>query len=360
MCCLWHVVKEMTKIRVSLVGGSGYVGGELLRLLLFHPEVEIVQVTSERNAGRLVSRVHPNLRKITTLKFSSLEQLTACDLLFLCLPHGQSMHKMAYFQTLAPRIIDLSADFRLRKAEAYERYYEGAHVNAGLLGEFVYGIPELHRETMREARYISSAGCNATAVILALYPLFKAGVVEPLATVTEVKAGTSQGGAEVNPGSHHPERSGSIRIYKPCGHRHIAEMEQELSFGQDFRIHFTATSVDMVRGIHCVNHVFLKEDLEEKEIWKIYRDSYSQEPFIRIVNEREGIYRLPEPKILVGTNYCDIGFVKDEDRASRRLLVVSAIDNLMKGAAGQAVQAFNLMYGLVETTALTFPGLHPI
>lgn len=359
-------MRSMAKIRVSIVGGSGYTGGELLRLLLFHPDAEIFQVTSERNAGRLVSRVHPNLRQITKLKFCSIEQLESCDLLFLCLPHGQSMNKIDSFKALAPRLIDLSGDFRLRNADDYMRWYKHEHANPGLLGDFVYGIPELHRDAIGKASYVSSAGCNATSVILALYPLYKAGVVEPgnssartPGTVTEVKAGTSQGGAESNPGSHHPERSGAIRVYKPWGHRHIAEMKQELSFnGAEVDIHFTATSIDMVRGIHCVNHVFLNDDLDEKAVWKIYRKAYGNEPFIRIVNEREGIYRLPEPKILAGTNYCDIGFSKQEN--SRRLLVISAIDNLMKGAAGQAVQAFNIMHGLDETTALNFPGLHPV
>jgi [amino group carrier protein]-6-phospho-L-2-aminoadipate/5-phospho-L-glutamate reductase len=348
----------MNKINVSIVGGSGYTGGELLRLLLFHPAVKTTQVTSERNAGRPVGRLHPNLRGLTKLKFSALADLETCDLLFLCLPHGQGMQKIDYFKTLAPRIIDLSADFRLHNPQDYIDCYKTQHTNPTLLNEFVYGLPELHKQEIKEARYVSSAGCNATAVILALYPLYRAGLVDATGPVIEVKAGTSQGGAESNRGSHHPERSGALRIYKPWGHRHIAEMKQELCAGNNIPIHFTATSIDMVRGIHCVAHVFLTEDLEEKAIWKIYRNWYKDEPFIRIINEREGLYRLPEPKILAGTNYCDIGFAKDQN--SNRLMVVSAIDNLMKGAAGQALQAFNLMHGLEETTALKFPGLHPI
>jgi N-acetyl-gamma-glutamyl-phosphate/LysW-gamma-L-alpha-aminoadipyl-6-phosphate reductase len=278
------------------------------------------------------------------------------------MPHGEAMHRMKHFQSLATRIIDLSADFRLRNPGDYPKWYNTQHANPALLEQFVYGIPELHREEIKEARYVSSAGCNATSVILALHPLFREGVVDPSRTVTEVKAGTSQAGVESNPGSHHPERSGAVRVYKPFGHRHVAEMKQELSSNKegysDIHIHFTATSIDMVRGIHCVNHVFLTENLEEKAIWKLYRQAYSNEPFIRIINERDGIHRLPEPKILAGTNFCDIGFVRDND--SNRLMVISAIDNLMKGAAGQAVQAFNIMFGLDETTALTFPGLHPV
>lgn len=348
----------MNPLNVSIVGGSGYTGGELIRILLFHPYVKIKQVTSEHYAGKFVYRCHPNLRKITTLKFSTLDELENCDLLFLCLPHGQSMKQISYFRTLAPHIIDLSSDFRLRNAYDYEKWYNTTHTNPDLLNEFVYGIPELHREEMKQASYISSAGCNATAVILALYPLFKKDILELKSTIVEVKAGTSQGGNQSSPGSHHPERSGSIRAYMPTGHRHTAEMLQELSLGNDINIHFTATSIDMVRGIHAVSHCFLNKDTDEKTIWKIYRETYSNEPFIRMVNDREGNYRLPDPKILAGTNYCDIGFAMDNE--SGRLVVYSALDNLVKGAAGQAVQAMNIMNDWEETTALTFPGFHPV
>ncbi|MBI2547748.1 N-acetyl-gamma-glutamyl-phosphate reductase [Candidatus Woesearchaeota archaeon] len=348
----------MPKISVSIAGGSGYAGGELLRLLLFHPQVDIKQVTSERFAGKLVTKVHPNLRKVSLLKFSRIDELQPCDVLFLCLPHGTSMQHMAQYQKIAPKIIDLSGDFRLKSKEAYEQWYGHQHTHPSLLGSFVYGIPELHRAEMQKASLISSAGCNATATILALYPLFKHRLVEEQQTVVEVKAGSSEGGNTPSLASHHPERTGCVRSFKPTQHRHIAEMLQELSMGKKVQIHFSATALDLVRGILATCHVFLKKDLDEKEIWKIYREAYGDEPFIRIVKENEGIYRYPEPKILMGTNYCDIGFEKDS--ASNRLVVMSAIDNLMKGAAGQAVQAFNIMHGFPETTGLTFPGLHPV
>jgi N-acetyl-gamma-glutamyl-phosphate/LysW-gamma-L-alpha-aminoadipyl-6-phosphate reductase len=351
-------MKPTAKLKVSIVGGSGYTGGELLRILLFHPHVEVSRITSEQQVGKFIHRVHPNLRKQTALKFSSVEELEPCDLLFLCLPHGEAMHRISRFQALAPRIIDLSSDFRLSNAEDYPRWYGAQHPNPELLKEFVYGIPELHREEMKQAAYVSGAGCNATAVILALYPLFHEGLTEPGNTVVEVKAGTSQAGNRINPGSHHPERSRAIRAYKPTGHRHTAEMLQELGFGRDIRIHFTATSIDMVRGIHCVAHVFLNRDMDEKAVRKLYRETYGDEPFIRMVNDRDGIHRLPDPKILAGTNFCDIGFALDPH--SRRLVVYSALDNLVKGAAGQAVQALNLMHRWDETTGLTFPGLHPV
>lgn len=348
----------MNKLKVSIAGASGYAGGDLLRLLLFHPGVEVQQVTSERHAGKLVYRIHPNLRKVTKLKFDRLADLEPCDLLFLSLPHTSSMNNIAKYQKLAPKIIDLSGDFRLNDPAAYDKWYGVKHPNPDMLKQFVYGIPELHREEMKNATLISSAGCNATVTILGLYPLFKEGLIDTRQTVVEVKAGSSEGGNKHSEASHHPERSGCVRSYRPTAHRHIAEMIQELSFGKPLQIHFSATSIEMVRGTLATCHVFLKEDLEEKDIWKIYRKYYGDEPFIRIVKERDGIFRFPEPKLLIGTNYCDIGFEKDPH--SNRLVVISTIDNLMKGAAGQALQAFNLMNGFDETLGLEFPGLHPI
>jgi N-acetyl-gamma-glutamyl-phosphate/LysW-gamma-L-alpha-aminoadipyl-6-phosphate reductase len=176
-------------------------------------------------------------------------------------------------------------------------------------------------------------------------------------TVIEAKVGSSEGGAEVAEASHHPERSGCVRSYQPTGHRHTAEMIQELGRGRA-SFHFSATAVEMVRGVLATSHVFLTEALDDRAIWRLYRDAWGAEPFIRIVNARQGIHRLPEPKLLAGTNYCDIGWQRDAH--SRRLVVISAIDNLMKGAAGQAVQAMNLMMGWDETAGLTFPGLHPV
>ena len=348
----------MDKVRISIVGGSGYVGGELLRLLLFHPMVEVMQVTSERLAGKFVFKAHPNLRKRTELQFCQLNDLQPCDVLCLSLPHGKSMEKMREFKKIALRIIDLSADFRLNRKEDYEEWYRRPHACPEMLGEFIYGIPELHREEMKHSHFISSAGCNATVTILGLYPLFKQGLVEMDRTVVEVKVGSSEGGNSPGPASHHPERSGAVRSFMPTGHRHSAEVIQELSFGKSIGIHFTVTSIEMVRGALATSHLFLKESFDEMAIWKIYRQWYGNEPFIRIVKDNEGIYRYPEPKLLTGTNYCDIGFVKDEK--SNRLVVISAIDNLMKGAAGQAVQAFNIMHGFEETEGLEFPGLHPI
>lgn len=348
----------MAKVKVSIVGASGYAGGELVRLLLAHPQVRIEQVTSERHAGKLVYKVHPNLRKRTQLRFVSMADLDVCDVLFLCLPHGQTMARLSTLQALAPKLIDLSADFRLNEAAAYEHWYGKAHACPQVLTEFVYGIPELHRAAMKNAHYISSAGCNATATILGLYPFFKQGLVDLDRTVVELKVGSSEGGNVASEASHHPERSGAVRSFMPTRHRHTAEVLQELSFGNTIRVYLSVTSIEMVRGVLATAHVFLNRDLEEKDVWKLYREAYGNEPFIRIVKESDGIHRYPEPKLLTGTNYCDIGFQKE--RGSNRLVVLAALDNLMKGASGQAVQAFNISNGFAETTALEFPGLHPI
>jgi len=340
-------------MKVSIVGASGYGGGELLRLLLQHPHVEVQQCTSERFAGKPVTRLHPNLRKRTTLKFNSIQDLKPVELLFSALPHTQCMQRFEELDVLADRMIDLSADFRLKDAAAYRMWYSQDHPQPARLAEFVYGNVELHRDEMRQARYISGAGCNATATILPLWPLCKAGVVDASKPViAEAKCGSSEGGNSASEASHHPERSGCVRSYKPTGHRHIAEMEQELGCP----VHFSATSIEMVRGILVTAHLFVNQGITEKDIWKIYRQVYGREPFIRIVKEKQGIYRFPEPKILLGTNYCDIGFELD----GTRLVVICAIDNLMKGAAGQAVHAMNVMCGFEERAGLDFAGLHPI
>lgn len=340
-------------IRVSIVGGSGYAGGELLRLLLGHPMVEVGQVTSQRFARRFVYGIHPNLRGETQLKFCTIEDLEPCDLLFLALPHGRAAEQIELFAGLAERIIDLSADFRLRDPSLYAQWYGQPHANQAWLSDFIYGLPELHREELREAKFVSGVGCNATAVNLALFPLAQQRLIER--AIVEVKVGSSEAGNSPGLAGHHPERSGCVRSFAPTGHRHQAEMIQAL--GQ-FELHFSATAVEMVRGVLSTAHVFLRDDIDERDVWQIYRQAYGQEPFIRIVKDRRGVYRYPEPKILAGTNYCDIGFAKDPH--ANRLVLISAIDNLMKGASGTAVQAMNVMMGWPERTGLEFMGLHPI
>ena len=348
-------------MRASIIGGSGYAGGELLRLLLDHPQVEVAQVSSESSLGRFVYAVHPNLRGRTRLKFCQAAQVEPCDLLFLALHHGETQQQIERLAKLAPRLIDLSADFRLRDPALYAEWYGQPHAAPAWVDRFVYGLPELHREELRGATYVSGVGCNATASILALYPLFAADLVDRSRDVfVEVKVGSSEGGRRENPGSHHPERSGAVRSFAPTGHRHTAEIVQELTLGgTPPAVHFSATAVELVRGVLATAHVFLKfKSLTERDLWIVYRRAYGDEPFVRIVKERQGVFRYPEPKILAGSNYCDVGF--ELDTRTGRVVAIAAIDNLMKGAAGSAVQSMNLLFGLDETTGLTFPGLHPI
>ena len=353
----------MNRQRVAIVGGSGYTGGELVRLLLNHPHVELTQVVSNSHAGRFLHSVHPNFRKISTLRFSHPDDLTSCDILFLSLPHGVTSTEIERYRSISPRIIDLSADFRLRSSALYEEWYGLPHVAPDLLEEAVYGLPELHREELSRATLVSGTGCMATASILGLAPLYRAGLVNyTLPLVVDAKVGSSAAGATPGPGSHHPERSGAVRSFQPTGHRHTAELIQELGLtaGTELRQHiaFSATAIELVRGVLVTAHVFLNESVDERILWHLYREAFQGEPFIRLVKERSGVYRYPEPKILAGSNFCDIGFELDRDQ--QHVVVIAALDNLMKGAAGNAVQALNTMCGWDESTGLTFPGLHPV
>jgi N-acetyl-gamma-glutamyl-phosphate/LysW-gamma-L-alpha-aminoadipyl-6-phosphate reductase len=343
-------------ISVSIVGGSGYGGGELLRLLLGHPQVEVKQVTSRSHLGEYVYQVHPNLRKRTLLKFCDPASLEPVDVLFLALPHGEAQKKINDYAALAGKIIDLSADFRLKDAKTYEAWYHQPHAAPDWLGKFVYGLPELHRAEMAGASYISGVGCNATASNLALLPLVQAGLIDVTApTLIEIKVGSSEGGAEGNAGSNHAERANVVRTFSAFGHRHTAEVIQELGVS---KVSLTMTAVDLVRGVLATAHAYVKPGVTNKDLWKAYRTVANENPFIRLVKEQRGIYRVPEPKVLVGSNYADIGFELDE--ASGHVVSICAIDNLMKGAAGTAVQCLNVMMGWDETTGLEFSGLHPL
>jgi N-acetyl-gamma-glutamyl-phosphate/LysW-gamma-L-alpha-aminoadipyl-6-phosphate reductase len=337
-------------------------------------------------------------------------------MLFLCLPHGMSGGAIEHYQAIAPRIIDLAADFRLHLPELYQHWYGHEHQAPHLLSEAIYGLPELHREELSEAKLVSGTGCMATTAILGLAPLYRAGIVnQNIPLVVDAKVGSSAAGATPGASSHHPDRSGAVRSFEPTGHRHTAELIQELgqfrsmdavpvdvvpadamgdggrdksgpytratvcppgmncqggnklSNGRDEAgfsrllsqtVAFSATAIELVRGVLVTAHVFINERLDERALWRIYREAYQREPFIRLVKERSGVYRYPEPKILAGSNFCDVGFALDVEQ--QRVVVISALDNLMKGAAGNGVQALNCMFGWDETLGLTFPGLHPV
>jgi len=345
----------MSKVKVSIVGASGYTGGELMRLLLSHPNVEINQVTSESNAGKPVHAIHPNLRKVSSLQFVSATALQATEVLFLALPHGEAQKKIGHFAGLAEYIVDLSADFRLRDLAVYKKYYEEDHAAPAWIEKFVYGLPELSRDALRGAKYASGVGCNATATTLALLPLARAGLIDATRPVTvDLKVGSSEAGATASQSSHHPERSGVVRTFAAVGHRHEAEVSQSLGLKN---VYMSVSSVELVRGVLATAQVFAAPGVEEKALWKAFRGAYSNEPFVRIVHEKTGLHRHPEPKWLAGTNFADVGWEADPETG--RIVTLAAIDNLGKGAAGSAVQCMNLMLGFEETAGLTFPGLHP-
>ena len=344
-------------MKVGIVGAGGYAGGELLRLLLGHPEVSEVVAGSESLAGKPVTVAHPNLRKRTDLQFVHYEDVVGCDVIFLSLPNGT--HRADEYHGRAKLIIDLSSDHRLRNAADYETWYGVAHPYPDGLETWVYGIPELHRKDIIGASRVTGAGCNATATILALLPLFAADVVDrSRPVVVECKVGSSEGGREPSEDSHHPERVGVVRSFRPVGHRHTAEAEQELALGGPKpRVDLSVTAVELVRGVLATAHVHVNRPVEEKDLWKIYRQQYASEPFVRIVKERGGIFRFPEPKLLAGTNFADVGFALDP--RGDRVVAICAIDNLVKGAAGNGVQAMNVALGLDERAGLGFVGLHP-
>jgi N-acetyl-gamma-glutamyl-phosphate/LysW-gamma-L-alpha-aminoadipyl-6-phosphate reductase len=342
--------------RAAVLGASGYAGGEALRLLLGHPRIEVVGAASRSHRGEYVYQVHGNLRRRTSLQFCDPDDLPPADVLFLALPHGQAQGQIERLSGLAERVIDLSADFRLREAQDYQRWYGAEHAAPDWLPRFVYGLPELTRAELGGARYASGVGCNAAACILAALPLVRADLVDPGHPIRfEVKVGSSEAGAGGNPGSHHPERSGVVRTFSAFGHRHTAEVIQALGIRD---VSLTVTAVDLVRGALATAHIVVRGNVTARDLWQAYRAAAADNPFLRIVKEARGVQRVPEPKILAGSNYADLGFEFDAER--RHVVSICAIDNLMKGASGSAVQCMNLMHGWDETLGLDFPGLHPI
>ncbi len=349
-------------ISVGIIGASGYVGGELLRILLRHPKVDVKVVTSRRYAGEYIHRVHPNLKGLTNLQFSGKspeEVLDKVDVVFLSLPHGASLKIVPQIMDCGVSIIDMSADFRFKDPERYKLWYGFEHPYPDLLKKFVYGLPELHRDELRSAKYVAVPGCMATAAILSLAPLAKAGLIDEK-IIVDAKIGSSGSGGKPSLATHFSERFGVIRVYKPVGHRHTGEIEQELEYvaKKKFKIGMTAHAVNIVRGILTTSHAFMIKETSQTEIWKVYRTMYRNEPFIRFIKSKRGLYRYPDPKIVIGANFADIGFEIDE--YMKRIVAIAAIDNLVKGAAGNAVQSMNLMFGFNEKEGLEMPALHPV
>lgn len=337
-------------IRVAVVGAAGYIGGELLRLLLGHPEVEVVAAVSSRFPGRRVDGLHPNLRAATDMVFRTADEMDDCDVVFLAMPHRTAMTQIGQWTARAKQVVDLTADFRLSDPEVYRRYYDTEHAAPHLLDDFVPGLPELHREALRAADLVSVPGCMAAAGVLALLPLTSRGLIEPQAQL-DARTGSSGSGATAGTANLHAERSGAMRVFAPTRHRHEAEISRHLGITATM----TATGVEAVRGVQTIGHAKLRPGVDEITVRRAFRDQYQDEPFVRVVAYGRGNYRYPEPKILTGSNYCDVGFAVDGER----ITVIAALDNLVKGGAGNAVQCLNIRMGWPENLGLSFPGLHP-
>lgn len=338
------------KIRVAILGGSGYGGSELLRILLFHPNVDIAFVTANEHAGKRVGEVHRNLYGVTDLNFiKQPETFDGLDCVFLALPHGQAMSIVPHLPTNL-KAIDLSGDFRLRDQSVFEQHYKQPHTAMDQQAEFVYGLTETNREAIRQARLIANPGCFATATLLGLAPLVANCLLDGR-VVVDAKTGSSGSGAKPAANTHHPQRMNSFYAYKPFTHQHVPEIEQELQHVGDWtsELVFMTHSLPVARGIFASIYAEMKREVDAAELNAIYANHYRHSSFVRLVDGS------PDINWVKTTNFCDLGFAT----RGKQVVVFSAMDNLVKGAAGQAVQNMNLMFGLDETTGLKLVGTNP-
>jgi N-acetyl-gamma-glutamyl-phosphate reductase len=339
------------KIRVAIFGGSGYGGSELLRILLFHPFVDVVLVTANEHAGKAVSDVHRNLLGLTDLRFEpapdDLSEIDA-DLAFFALPHGQALSLVPALDQRM-KVIDLSGDFRIDDPATFSKFYK-LDSAVELQKNFVYGLTENNRDAIRGAHYVANPGCFATATLLAVSPLVKSGLLTGK-VIVDAKTGSSGSGAKPAANTHHPQRSNSFYAYKPFTHQHVPEIEQHLREVADFRNEFVfmTHSLPVSRGIFASCYLETSVNLANEDLANLYRTFYDSSFFVRMV---EGS---PDINWVKNTNFCDIAF----HSSGKNVVVFSAIDNLVKGAAGQAVQNMNLMFGIEETTGLIFTGSNP-
>ncbi|MDQ3062518.1 MAG: N-acetyl-gamma-glutamyl-phosphate reductase [Acidobacteriota bacterium] len=342
------------KIKVVIFGGSGYGGSELLRILLFHPNAEIVLVTANEHAGKSVGEVHKNLLGLTDLQFekspedfSSLENI---DVAFFALPHGQALNLITQLPKNV-KAIDLSGDFRINDSDVFREFYKFEHTATDLQKKFVYGLTETNREAIKQAQYVANPGCFATATLLALAPMVKSGLLTGK-IIVDAKTGSSGSGAKAAANTHHPQRMNSFYAYKPFAHQHVPEIEQHLldfgEFANDFV--FMTHSLPVSRGIFASCYLETTVNLTGEDLKNLYELFYKDSFFVRMVENS------PDINWVKTTNFCDIAA---HSNASKQIVVFSAIDNLVKGAAGQAVQNMNLMFGLDEKTGLIFSGSNP-
>lgn len=340
------------KIPVTIVGANGYSGEELVRLLLCHPKTELVGITSRQHSGKKLGQVFPRFSGLPGSDVLFLEPTlpallaTEAECFFLALPHGVAAEFALPLVEAGKRVVDISADFRLNDAEVYKEFYSHSHPAPHLLLEAVYGLPEMYRKEIREAKLLAAPGCYPTSILLPLLPLLKQGLLRNDSVAVSSASGTSGAGRKADETLLFAECSGSMRAYGIPKHRHLSEIEQELSLaaGEEVCITFVPHLAPMTRGIHTTIFATPKKGVTEEQLLAALQNAYREEPFVRV---RE---TFPDTKHVVGTNFCDIGMRLD--RRSGRLVLLSAEDNLIKGAGGQGVQCFNLMFGISETEGL--------
>lgn len=347
----------MSRIRASVVGASGYGGAEAVRLLVGHPGVELVHVTAESQQGRVMSSLYPNLRQFVDQEMVAVDAgriAQDSDVVIVSLPSGKAMHVVPGLLEQGCKVVDVAADFRLRDAALYPAWYKFDHQAPSLLAEAVYGLPELHRSAISNTRLLANPGCYPAASLLAVAPLVEAGVVAPKGIVIDAKSGISGAGRGGGGAIAYSEVNENARAYGVAGHNHTAEIEQELSAlaGEAVKVVFTPHLIPMTRGILATVYAPLARQLSQAEALDIYDASYRDAPFVRVLRDA-----LPETKATLGSNFCDV--TVRLDARTHTAIAIAAIDNLGRGAAGQAVQNLNLMCGLPECAGLMLPALYP-
>ncbi|MDX1686123.1 MAG: N-acetyl-gamma-glutamyl-phosphate reductase [Saprospiraceae bacterium] len=342
-------------IKAAIIGATGYTGSELVRLLLIHPDVELTLITSESRAGHHFSEVHPQYSNICDMTLHSADEIDQfeIDVAFLALPHRISMDYVSKWQDRDFKIVDLSGDYRLNDAETYEKWYSKQHVTPELVPDVPYGLPELERNKIKDARIVANPGCYPTASALALAPLFSRNIVKENIAIVDAKSGTTGAGVKSKPITHFSNVNDNFKAYGLKTHRHTVEIEESLvkQAGDPVSIQFTPHLLPIDRGILSTCYITPEKSITDKDLSDLYQEFYSNEPFIRLPKT------LPEVKFVRGTNLCDI--YATYDSRTHRIIVLSAIDNLMKGAAGQAVQNMNIMFDLEETSGLKISPLQP-
>jgi N-acetyl-gamma-glutamyl-phosphate reductase len=348
------------RFKAAIIGGSGYGGAEMARRLLMHPDVELVRVASIDHVGEPLGAVHPNLDGATDLVFEDLsptEAAKGCDVALLALPHKVTAAKVPELIAAGVKIVDMSGDFRLRDAATYEKFYGAKHPHPELLGTFVYGLPELNRAAIAKAKYVASPGCFATTIELALLPLARAGLLDNTTIHVQGITGSSGSGIAPQAGTHHPSRAGNLKTYKPLEHQHVPEIVQTLDDGgaKGVELRFVPVSAPLTRGIFATCFVELPESMDKTRLASLFDETYAREPFTRRPKAR-----LPEVVAVAGSNYAEVGFaVGPASNGKRTVTLFSAIDNLIKGGAGQAIQNMNILLGCDERASLEDVGNWP-